>query len=269
MDRETRMSMEAIETRQVENHTIHIVQDENPQNPRDDENLGKILYTSSRYVLGDKQVSSDEIEEITKRDDVIWLPVYAYIHSGVVLSTGAFGDRFDSGQCGIIYCTREAAKEYSQSEDAISELLKMEVDIFSKFLSGEVYGFVLEDEDGIEIDSCYGFYDIEGAVSEASECIPISHWTPVNPELYNSAVDGVVKGPVSSQEDLDRIYIGTLFRDNRNPLDLYASDSGYYWCDGKCMVQTTGRKVKELQVKYTKNFSGGSFKYRISQERAG
>lgn len=256
--------MDNIETRKIEGYTIRIVQDEEPMNPRGDDNLGYILYTSSRYVLGDKQVSSEKIEKIIKDEETyIWLPVYAFIHSGIRVSTKMFSDHFDSGQCGIIYCTRESALEYSEYEDSVKKILDNEIEIFSKFLSGEVYGFILEDEDGIEIDSCYGFYDIEEAFEVAKEHIPVSYGTP---ELYKRNVETVVKGPVSLREDLDWIYIGTLFRDNRKPIDLYASDTGYHWSNGECVFKTTGRKVKELQAKYMKDFSGGSFEYRIPPE---
>jgi hypothetical protein len=57
----------------------------------------------------------------------------------------------------------------------------------------------------------------------------------------------------------DKIYIGTLFRNNREPLDLYASDSGFLWFNGDDYTQTTGRKVKALQTKY-------GFEYRRQPE---
>ena len=102
--------MDAVETFEIGNKTVRIIPDEDPTSAREDDNLGTILYTPNRrYTLGDKQVESEEIREITERKDVVWLPVYAYIHSGVRLRTASFHGllpqghaEFDSGQCGII-----------------------------------------------------------------------------------------------------------------------------------------------------------------------
>jgi len=144
--------------------TVKIFVDEEPLNPRTDwEPLGTILYTSSRYTLGDKRVSSEEIEEIIADVNNVYLPVYAYIHGGIALSTGGFNDPWDSGQCGIIYISKEKiAKEYGDATPATVEkvlgYLKGEVETFSKYLKGEVYGYVIEEE-GEEPESCWGFFE--------------------------------------------------------------------------------------------------------------
>lgn len=243
--------MQYVETRVFKNRTVHVVPDDDPLSPRDWDNLGTILYTSSRYVLGDEVASHEEIEAITKREDVVWLPVYAYIHSGVMLSTKSFADRFDSGMSGIIYC--ELSKAQGLDAEQIKKNLEVEVSIYSKFVSGEVYGYILEDEDGIEMSSCYGYFGIENAIEAA---VSENGLEPLDPAEAN-----IVKARAKEKEpDLpnDRIYIGTLFRDNRDPLDLYSSDSGFFWFDGETYTQTTGRKVKTLQAKYR-----SGFEYRI------
>lgn len=43
--------------------------------------------------------------------------------------------------------------------------------IFQQWKSGEVYGFITK-SDGIEIDSCWGFYSFEEAYSHAKENFP-------------------------------------------------------------------------------------------------
>jgi hypothetical protein len=166
--------MEAVETIDHNGHTIKILPDEDPINPRKEfDHLGKMLYTSTRYLLGDERVDGTAIEEIMERDDVIFMPVFAYIHSGVVLTASdenPFTCRFDSGQCGIIYCTHEDALEAFQGalmghdlEVHVREAFKAEVKEFSAYLSGEVYGYVIDD-DG---DSCWGFYSVEDAIEAA------------------------------------------------------------------------------------------------------
>ena len=153
---------------------IRIVQDDEPMNPREWDNLGTILYTSTRYTLGDKQVPGHEIKEITERDDVIWLPVYAYIHSGIALSTSGFSCPWDSGMCGIIYVETETArKEWGDdfSEEKVKQCLQAEIKAFDQYLAGDIYGYIVE-KSGEHVGSCWGFYGdpgIEDAISQARE----------------------------------------------------------------------------------------------------
>ncbi len=166
--------MEPVQTIEHNGYTIKIFVDEDPQNPREEfDHLGKILYVSSRYLLGDEETDSDSIREVQEREDVIALPVYAYIHSGVVLGTSEFSCKWDSGQSGIIYCEIEdAKKEYpdlsaEELDKVVRERLKAEVEEFSKYLSGEVYGFTVTEPTGFNENSCWGFYDIEDAIADA------------------------------------------------------------------------------------------------------
>jgi hypothetical protein len=166
--------MEPVQTIQHNGYTIKIFVDDDPQNPRTEfDHLGKILYTSARYALGDEMVLSCDIEDIVQREDVIALPVYAYIHSGIVLGTSEFSCRFDSGQSGIIYCEIEDAKKEYQDLSAeeldkvVRERLKAEVEEFSKYLSGEVYGYTVTEPKGFNESSCWGIYNIEDAIEDA------------------------------------------------------------------------------------------------------
>lgn len=166
----------SLETHEYEGYNIKILLDPDPENPREMfDQLGTILYVSSRYELGDERVSAEEIEEITKRDDVYWLPVFAYIHSCVVLSTGAFNDPWDSGQSGIIYVEKsKVAEDYGNhpyTDEDILARLKGEVEEYSTYLGGGVVGFVIE-KDGEEYDSCCGFYSINDALDAAKAAIP-------------------------------------------------------------------------------------------------
>jgi hypothetical protein len=151
-----------------------ILHDETAENPRKAyDHLGTILYVSSRYLLGDEKVDTDEIERVQNDESLISLPVFAYIHGNVALSTEPFGDRWDSGQSGVIYVSKEAVmKEWSCSVisdellSTIESCLKAEIGEFSAYLSGEVYGWVLKDG-GEEIDSCWGYTSYEDAETDA------------------------------------------------------------------------------------------------------
>jgi hypothetical protein len=130
--------MEDIQRIEHGNCLIRISYDDDPPNPRTDwDNLGTMLYVSRRYVLGDKEVSRDEIQEITERDDVIWIPVYAFVHGSIALSANASlcTCPWDSGQCGIIYVEKDKAKaEWAEdySEERVREVLKGEVKTYSQ-----------------------------------------------------------------------------------------------------------------------------------------
>ena len=157
---------DAIETIRYKGHVIELIPDEDATNPRDRDwgsSVGEILYTSSRYALGDRQAEREEIEEITQRDDVIFLPVYAYIHGCTRLSTTSWKGRahhadWDSGQCGIIWCTKDKAlKEWDENSiERCQKYLAGEVETFDQYLNGEVVGYVIEGP--YCEDSCWGFY---------------------------------------------------------------------------------------------------------------
>lgn len=147
---------------------VKIFFDQESRNREDfGETLGTILYTGTgRYVLGDRRATPEAMKQIEKCKEFIYLPVYAYVHGGVALSTQPFSCPWDSGQSGIIYASREKVrtalgvkrlgkKLLQKAFDALSE----EVREYSKILNGEVYGYILEDESGKEIDSCWGFID--------------------------------------------------------------------------------------------------------------
>ena len=102
--------------------------------------------------------------DIIKQHAII-LPLYLYDHGGITMNTTGFSCPWDSGQVGWIYCTKEDfIKETGYTEKELFEegkaeaLLKGEVETYDQYLTGDVYGFVLEDEDGNQIDSCWGFY---------------------------------------------------------------------------------------------------------------
>jgi hypothetical protein len=129
--------------------------------------LGKIVYfRRSKEVLGTYAVSEEEMQEIAegiKEGTLIGMPVYAYVHSGVALSTVPFHCRWDSGQSGYVYTTRARAYEGwdLESDKKILEVLQQEVDYFNDCLAGNVHAYVIYKGKEV-LDSCYGFVgDIE------------------------------------------------------------------------------------------------------------
>lgn len=174
---------------QQSGYTLRILTDDNPESPADWENLGQIAYCSDRYTLGTEHVSRDRLDEIAQGIEdgsLIGLPVYAYIHGGVTISTGAFSCPWDSGQCGFVYCTRkQAIAEWGDTPDCETNALRVlrgEVKTFDQYLRGDVYGYVIEDKDGDVVDSCWGFYGIEYAEEEARSAL--NYWATQQGELF-------------------------------------------------------------------------------------
>ena len=173
---------------------VRIEYDSCPQNPMEDfDNLGTIAYLSrSRYILGNQAVSHEEMDEIAadiRSGKLVGMPVQAYVHSGVALKaslTNPYPDpRWDSGQSGFVYCTREAAiKEFGNKvctakvKEKALKLMAGEVETFSQYLNGEVYGFVIEqfvEDEWQEQESCWGFYGLEYCMKEAA--LAAKHYT--------------------------------------------------------------------------------------------
>lgn len=122
------------------------------------------------YTFISNRLQSQTIELFEKYYYV--LPIYAYEHSGITISTNRngypFNDRWDSGQLGFIFVDKEEArKEYKgiYGDDEILDLLEMEVRIYDDYLTGNVYGYMIYEiqEDGEydrmdSIESCWGYY---------------------------------------------------------------------------------------------------------------
>lgn len=110
----------------------------------------------------------DEIEEIVyNRDDIYILPLYLYEHGGITMNTTGFSCQWDSGMVGYVYTTKEILDNLGcvyNSREEVEEILKSEVELYDKYLKGEVYGFSIVEYDEKygneydEIDSCWGFY---------------------------------------------------------------------------------------------------------------
>lgn len=162
---------------------VRIEYDEDADSPANWDNLGKIAYYNrARYVLGTEAVSPDRLDEI--RDGIesgalVGLPVFAYIHGAVTITTAEsnpFQCPWDSGQSGFVYCTRQdAIKEFggelltkSVRERAL-KCLADEVETFNRYLNGDVYGYIVErvtSNDDEELDACWGFYGLDCAIEE-------------------------------------------------------------------------------------------------------
>ena len=181
--------MEEINSIEYKGMTIRICYDENADSPRAWDNVGTIYSNHRDYNPDGHKI--DEIEnedgklvseELDRR--FIWLPVYYYEHSGLSVSTKRdypYNDRWDSGLFGIIAVEKERVRKdwgwkaiTKKRSEQILRSLEGEIETFDSYCKGEVYGFVVEDEEGEHIDSCYGYYGDDGmkdAISDAKDTI--------------------------------------------------------------------------------------------------
>jgi hypothetical protein len=91
-------------------------------------------------------------------DNYLILPLYLMDHSGISMSVRQFSCGWDSGQVGYIVCDNETIEREFNGDSGLAEkCLRSEVAVYDDYLTGNVYGFIVE-EDGEEIDSCWGFY---------------------------------------------------------------------------------------------------------------
>lgn len=173
-----------LETIEHYNHSIEIHQDDNPSNPREDDNLGTMVCFHNRYNLGDTDHgynfsnydSWGELKEAILKDNpkAIILPIYMYDHSGITINTTGFSCGWDSGQIGFIFISRTKIREEYSAKNVSAKLrarvttyLQGEVEIYDQYLRGDIYGFVATDSTGEEVDSCWGFYDKDEMIKEA------------------------------------------------------------------------------------------------------
>jgi len=170
--------MGAIKTISLESgNTLEIYHDDGDSNPREWDNLGKMVCLHRNYILGDKHDykrdeynSWEELKDAIEENErpLVILPLYLYDHSGITMNTTGFSCGWDSGQVGWIYVTKKQLEilgtrisdneTYAEFKERLKEYLVAEVKTYDQYLTGDVYGFVLKDSEGDQVNSCWGFY---------------------------------------------------------------------------------------------------------------
>ena len=191
---------------------LRIVQDQHPDSPRGWDNLGTIAYAHREYVLGEEEIgdpirwledklgkenahiyNNDRLEELEEEffEKYIALPLYLYDHSGLRIRTHPFSCRWDSGKVGYIYVDLQSVRENygvkrvsKKLRQRVLDVLMYEVKTFDQHLSGDVYGFIVEDEDGKILDSCYGFYGDDPKTNGMMEHLASEYQPLVESAIY-------------------------------------------------------------------------------------
>ena len=171
--------------------TYEIEQDSDPIDPRVDFDSAAIMACwHPRYDLGDAKkfwACPEDPEDFVawaEREGVVYLDLYLYDHSGLRMNTTGFSCPWDSGQVGYIYMAKKQVIQEWGSLDIkrAEEYMRAEVDTYNMYLSGDVWGYIIRDSDGEEVDSCWGFYGHDHCEEEAKE--QVAYYEEHTPKQY-------------------------------------------------------------------------------------
>lgn len=195
-----------METHQVGPYTVTVAQDyhhdEQPFEWLDDTTFGIDMsnhrdYSSPTYgddmpvTMGDwMEWSQGDREDCEDRQEChrfslayYILPVYMYDHSGRTVSTSPFSCRWDSGMAGFVYVKKsefanstiggvKPGMSSKKRQELAEKYLRGQVEHLDDLMTGNIWCYKIEDEDGDEVESCYGYvgdakYCEEEALSQA------------------------------------------------------------------------------------------------------
>ena len=155
--------------------------DEGAFSPRGDSNLGYFITQDRKYHSPDKEetlqsiiketgdIANNQNEHIklikkqAKENNYNILAVYPvvkYEHSNISYSLGTMHG-FDCSNNGFYIITKESAKGIGITKKDFKKVISQELETYTKYANGEVYGFTLYDKNGEFVDSCWGFYNID------------------------------------------------------------------------------------------------------------
>lgn len=145
----------------INGYSVYIDRDDTAESPRTWGSDNVMYCVHSRYKLGDKQPTEDELQEIVKQAEVDGkkiLPLYLMDHSGLSISVGSFGCVWDSGQVGYIIGDDE-------------ESMKHDVLVYDQYLRGDVWAVTVRHPSGEPLESVGEIYGADAAELEAKSIV--------------------------------------------------------------------------------------------------
>lgn len=166
---------------------VTVMQDEFCDNPREWDNVTRMICFHRRYNLGDPHsykasdyAGWDALEEaITKAEhSVISMPLYLYNHSGLTISTSPFSCPWDSGQVGFVLIRRSDALSalgvkrlvMKRHRKRLLSFIEGEVQAYDQYLRGDVYEITLT-VNGECRDSLGSLFGLDYATKQAREML--------------------------------------------------------------------------------------------------
>lgn len=162
---------------------VEIYYDPYPPNPRYGFHYGTMYCSHSQYTLGDVQFDDWDKQYASFDPNGIILPIFLYDSNGITLSSTQSNSAWNFGlgsaqQVGWIYMSpQEIRKEFSvknitkRLREEIAEIFAEEIDEYSAFLEGDIYGYVIKDENDNTLDTCWGYESVEYCKKVANEVI--------------------------------------------------------------------------------------------------
>ena len=168
----------------------------------------------SRYYILDDGGTSPYDRDRAKGGGYEVFALYAYIHGGVAFSLGAHGCSFDSGQAGFVLVDRAAGWSTKPGVD-LYELMRRAAEATvshqNDINAGNVYGYEVVDQNGEQVDSCWGFvgdYDDEGPLVQAR--LFVDSYAEVEQAWKSRLLEGT-GGAEQLGQHLDGLIQSTLF----------------------------------------------------------
>lgn len=103
-----------------------------------------------------RQRVADELDEVIT--DIF--PICRHEHGNVVYRRGTTHG-FDYSNDGFYIVTNKTHEEYGKHGKPIEAIIDGEIEEYTAWVNGEVYGYILYDEEGNEVESQGGFYSLE------------------------------------------------------------------------------------------------------------
>ena len=167
----------------IEKPRLEITYDDYCESPRKWSNLGYFITVDSRYYSPDQEkdiiqsivketgniatsqenhikLIKKEIKENTNEKVIAIFPVVKHEHGNVHYSIGK-KHGFDYSNNGFYIVTNQSQKLTGAEKKDFEKVIKSELDDYNSYVNGEIYQFILYDENGEIEDYCGGFYDIK------------------------------------------------------------------------------------------------------------
>jgi hypothetical protein len=202
-------------------YTIKVYHDNDVTSPLDlDEGVKITCNAEARSQYGNEPLSSHQHRRIEERialwgskakqfaealregdpfheplgEPLIGLPVYVYQHGSIAMRTTPFTCPWDSGQSGFVYVTRKTALDWQggkrltkrKVERVLASLAGI-VEEYGRWINGETYLYVIEDEDGENVASCGGYIGMDYMLDEAKREAHAVHQHVVRQEAKERA----------------------------------------------------------------------------------